>query len=287
MFNQPNSDPYGGIKATLWVYFWLLIWEGMFRKWIFPGLSDLIFVIRDPVAIFAYLLAIRAKVFPWRPAVVVVVLMAALSLVMAIPNDNRLLVTLFGVRTDFLHLPLIFLMARVINRNDVIRYGRWFMIFSVPILLIMIKQFDAPSDSAWNVAVGGVASGQLRGAMGRIRPPGPFSFVTGPVDYFGVVAAFVFYGWLQPKVYGRLLVYVATIVTIVVIPVSISRSLLLGILIVTFFGLVVAVRDPRRIPNFLGPLVAAAGLSPSIRSMCRPFRRGGTRRRRRRTPRAR
>jgi hypothetical protein len=77
--------------------------------------------------------------------------------------------------------------------------------------------------------------------------------------YFTLVAAFIFYGWLQPKTYSRMLLLAATATTIFAVPVSISRSLLLGMLIVAAFGLAVTLKDPRRIPRFLGPVVAAAG----------------------------
>ena len=167
--------------------------------------------------------------------------------------------TLFGVRTDFLHLPLIFLMAAVLDRDDVIRYGRWFMICSVPILLLMVRQFDSAPGDFINAGAGGALNGQIRGALGKIRPAGPFSFISGTVDYFSIVAAFVFYGWLEPRTYGRLLLWIATLATVIAVPVSISRSLLLGVLIVGACGVAVAIKDPSRIPQFLGPLIAAAG----------------------------
>ena len=243
----------------LWLYFWLLLWEGVLRKWVLPGFSDVIFVIRDPVAFLAYLLAFRAGIFPWRPAVSVVIILAALSVVFSIANDNRFAVTLFGLRTDFLHLPLIFLMATVLDRDDVIRFGKWFLICSIPILFLMVRQFNAEPGDLINAGAGGSQYGQIRGALGKIRPAGPFSFVAGTVVYYNMVAAFVFYGWLQPGTYNRLLLFIATTATVFAVPISISRSLLLGVLIVIAFGLAVVLKDPKRIPNFLGPLIAAVG----------------------------
>jgi hypothetical protein len=247
------------IKGLLWLYFWLLLWEGVLRKWVFPNMSDVIFVIRDPVALLIYGLAFRAGVFPWRPAVVMVGAMAIFSLLFSLTVDTRLLVTLFGVRTDFLHLPLIFVMERVLTRRDVIRFGRWFLICSVPIVYLMYRQFNAPQDAAINMGAAGSVGTQLVAANDKIRPAGPFSFISGPILYFSLVASFVFYGWLQPGVYSRFLLIAATAATVISVPISISRSLLLGVLIVAAFGLAVTIKDPRRIPRFLGPVVAAAG----------------------------
>jgi hypothetical protein len=133
------------------------------------------------------------------------------------------------------------------------------MIASVPICALMIAQFDASRDAWINVGAGGKVGGQLLGAMDKVRPSGPFSFISGPVMYFSLVAAFVGYGWVQPYRYPRLLLLTATAAIIVAVPVSISRSLLMSVLIVAAFAVVVSLHDLRRLPRFLGPLVAGVG----------------------------
>ena len=70
----------------------------------------------------------------------------------------------------------------------------------------------------------------------------------------------MFYGWLQRAAYPRLLVWIATATVALAVPVSISRSVLAALVVVAAFGLLVAVRDFRRAPAFLGPLMAGAAL---------------------------
>jgi hypothetical protein len=41
------------IQLLFWVYFWLIIFEGAIRKWLLPGLSTPLLVIRDPIAMAA------------------------------------------------------------------------------------------------------------------------------------------------------------------------------------------------------------------------------------------
>jgi hypothetical protein len=254
-----QRDPLSPVRAAIWVYFWLLLWEGALRKWVFPEYSNALFIIRDPVAVVAYVLAARAGVFPRNVAILFVAILAFFSLVFAALGDTPGDVMLFGLRTDYLHLPLIFIMGQVLNRDHVVRLGRWFLIMSVPICALMVAQFDARPDDWINLGAGGVVGGQIRGAMDKIRPPGPFSFISGPVLYFSLVAAFAGYGWVQPGRYSRVLLLVATAATIVAIPVSISRSLLLAVLTVVGFAVVAAMTDLRRLPRYLGPLVAACG----------------------------
>lgn len=256
----PNPQPKAPVKLCLWLYFWLLLLEGALRKWILPDFSDLLFIIRDPVALITYVFAIRAGVFPWRPAIVVLWLLAALSLAFSLVGDASFLVTLFGLRTNYLHIPLIFVMALTLDRHDVIRFGRWFMICSVPIVLLMVVQFKAGADSWINVGAGGKVSGQLRGALGHIRPPGPFSFVAGVVSFFGLTAAFVAYGWTQRTVYSRPFLIVATGAVAASLPISISRSLMFAVLVVMLFMSVIAVRDVRRMPVYFGPLIAIGAI---------------------------
>ena len=52
------------IRRLIWLYFWLLLFEGALRKWVLPQLSNPLLIIRDPVVLLIYLLAIRARVFP-------------------------------------------------------------------------------------------------------------------------------------------------------------------------------------------------------------------------------
>ena len=257
-----GPDLVAPVKGAIWFYFWLLLGEGILRKWVLPGFSDVLLLVRDPVAVLTYVLALRAGALPWRPALAALAGMVLASVLFSLAADAPLLVILFGLRTDFLHLPLVFVMAATLDRDDIVRIGRWTMIMAVPIGLLMLAQFRAAPESWLNVGAGGGEAGQLRGAMGRIRPPGPFSFISGPVSFYALVAAYACHGWLVRTSHPRWLLWLASIATVVVVPVSISRSLLLGVLIVLAFAGLAAVRHFQRLPRIAGPLlVAAAGLA--------------------------
>lgn len=252
------------VRVTIWIYFWLLLGEGMLRKWVLPEYSDLLFIIRDPVVVVAYLFALRAGIFPFRPAIVAVALMTAASLALSLYNEVPLIVTLFGVRTDFLHLPFIFIIPRAMDRNDVALLGKWLLITSIPIFLLMVVQFNSDPTSWVNSGVGAGVNGQIRGAMGKIRAPGPFSFITGVVLYYSLVSAFVVDGVTHPGAYARPLLLLASVATLLAIPISISRSLLMGILIVAAFSGAAMLRESRRLPRLVGASIGAACLLGAI-----------------------
>src|SRR5438445_10987131 len=54
------------IVWLLWVYLALLIGEGALRKWVLPGWSDALLVVRDPLAVVILVLAFRGGFFTFR-----------------------------------------------------------------------------------------------------------------------------------------------------------------------------------------------------------------------------
>jgi hypothetical protein len=67
------------IRRLLWLYLFLLIFEGAFRKWVVPEFSAPLLIVRDPVVIAIYLLALRARLFPFNSFVVLLGIIAILS----------------------------------------------------------------------------------------------------------------------------------------------------------------------------------------------------------------
>ena len=54
------------LKAGIWLYLLLLLFEGALRKWVLPGLADPLLVIRDPIALGLLAFAIYHKVMRWN-----------------------------------------------------------------------------------------------------------------------------------------------------------------------------------------------------------------------------
>ena len=42
--------------------YWLLIFEGALRKWVFPEYQQIIFFLRDPIVLLAYIIAFRNQI---------------------------------------------------------------------------------------------------------------------------------------------------------------------------------------------------------------------------------
>src|SRR5712691_10191504 len=227
------------IRALIWFYLILLVFEGALRKWIVPQLSNPLVIIRDPVVIAIYMLALRARVFPRNAYIISLGVIAVLSSVASVlvlssyfPMKPLLEVTLYGFRSNFLHLPLIFVMGAVMNEEDVKKIGWWILVGMIPMGLIMVAQFKASPDSFINRTVGLGDAEQLTAGGGKIRPPGTFSFISGPVFYVAVAAAFVIYGALTRAVYKNWLLIVSGGALVVGVIVSGSRACVISVLVV-------------------------------------------------------
>jgi hypothetical protein len=228
--NSPENPTIRNIRRLIWLYFWLLLLEGALRKWVVPQLSNPLLIIRDPVVLLIYALAIRARVFPRNAWVMSLAFIAFLSLAASfvalwayIPPGRIALVSGFGFRANFLHLPLIFVMPRVLRPKDVKRLGWWVLILAVPMVLLMVAQFRASPDSFLNRTAGGEGE-QIVAALGKVRTAGPFSFVVGVVAYFALATGFLVWAALKRGVYKNVVLFAAAAALLIGIAVSGSRS---------------------------------------------------------------
>jgi hypothetical protein len=218
------------VRRLIWLYFWLLIVEGALRKWILPGLSNPLLLVRDPVLIAIYLFAIPAKVFPrngWTFALVVIGVLSVLTtfvqLWLYFPPKMIALVAGYGFRSNYFHLPLIFVMAKVLRPEDVKRFGWWTLVVLVPMTILMVAQFQAAPDALVNRTAGGEGE-MMMSSMGKVRTAATFSFVTGVVSYFALATGFLVWAVLRRTVYKHWLLAAAGTALVIGIVVSGSRS---------------------------------------------------------------
>ncbi len=243
------------IKQLIWVYFFLLIFEGALRKWIVPSLANPLLLVRDPVVLLAYFLAWRSGLFPRNVFVSVLGVLAVLTLAVGLFTISESpVIAIYGFRSNFLQWPFIFLIARVFTARDVERVGYWFLLLTIPMAILMVLQFLAPPSSFINSGAQ-EGSTQIAAALGRIRPPGTFSYVTGPALYFAAVAAFLLYNQFSRR-YPAWLIASAVLATLCASAVSASRSLVAGMGVVFVLGLISSlIFRPQIALRWLGSLI--------------------------------
>jgi hypothetical protein len=259
------------LRQLLWLYFWLLIFEGALRKWVLPGLSNPLLLVRDPIALLAVwwgwpLLSQRR----WQIWVLPLMLFGSLGGLLAVTvGHGDLFTAAYGARVFLLQLPLIFVFAAVFDRRDVLRFAWVLLWLSIPMTLLLATQSGLPDSHVLNVGPGGFGTAAFEGALGRSRPPGTFTFVNGVVSFYSLAAASLFIVLYGNKVRqrGRLFCLLAGIALVVALPVSISRSLLAGYLTVLLAVIATLVIARVRILPLLSGMAAvliAYGLATTL-----------------------
>ncbi len=235
------------IRWSIWLYFVLLLIEGALRKWVLPRFGSALLIVRDPVVIVAYVLAIRARVFPMNRWIFALGVMAVLSFAISfiplwdyVSPKRILLVALYGMRCDYLHLPLIFLMSTVLRKEDVRRFGWWTLVLLMPMTILMIAQFQSTPDSLLNRTSTGEGDMMLS-ALGKVRTAATFSFVVGVVAYFALATGFLIWAALRRDVYKIWLLLGAGISLVIGTAVSGSRSVVAAcaVVIASLFAVVI------------------------------------------------
>ncbi len=235
-----NLSAIHSIKQGIWVYYILIIFEGALRKWFLPGLADPLLVIRDPIAIWLVFSSLKHGVLSSNIYLNAVVIIGLVGLYTGIfVGHGNVVVALYGARILLLHFPLIFVIGRVFNRDDILKMAKFTLYLSIPMALLISMQFYSPQ-SAWvnRGLAGDIAGAGFAGSGDFFRPPGTFSFTIGNTLFFGWLAPFVFYYWFNVQQINRLVLIAASGAMLIAIPFSISRALLFECLLTLSFAIV-------------------------------------------------
>jgi hypothetical protein len=250
------------LKTGIWMYFLLLIFEGALRKWFLPFLAGPLLIVRDPIAFWILFTAVRHgyilknQYVSWMVAIGLIGLYTAYFL-----GHGNIYVAIYGARILVLHFPLIFVIAKVFDKQDVLKIARATLVISIPMTLLIIMQFYSPQTAWINKSLGGEAGGGFSGAMNFYRPPGTFSFTNGNTLFYSFCSCLVVYFWFNPKEISRWVLILASIGLLLSIPFSISRSLLFQVVISLLFSFCSVLLKPK---YALGILLVMIGVTATF-----------------------
>ena len=238
-------------RRLIYLYVFLLFFEGGLRKWVLPQLAGPLTIVRDPVMvgiIFSYLLAGRKLLNAYTLPIVALGL-GSFVLTLGLGHQN-IIIDLFGFRTLVLHFFLIFIAGEVLTRSDVETIGRY-TIYLLPLMTLIIGlQFYSPQSAFVNRGIGGDLEGAgFSGTMGYLRPSGTFSFTNGSVSYYSLAAAYLFYFLGESKRIGKIPLIIGFVSAVVAIPLSISRTYIVQFAASGFFFFLVSLRSGQSIRN--------------------------------------
>lgn len=237
------------IKNGIWLYIILLIFEGSLRKWVVPSLSTPLLVVRDPLAFILIFKSMQIKMLNRNAILASFIVVGTIAFFTAlIFGHQNLIVAAFGARAIILHFPVIFIIGSVFSREDVIKVGVFLMYLLIPMVILTIIQFYSPQSSFVNHGVGDDNDGAgFGGALGYFRPPGTFSFINGLSLFYGLCSSYVFYFLYQSKEISKWLIITALFLSLLVIPFTISRTILFQTILCFLFSMIFIIKSPKYI----------------------------------------
>lgn len=266
------GEPYALYRKAIWIYIFLLIFEGALRKWFLPSLATPLLLVRDPIAIWLTIVGLqKGWINSGYAKAMMVVASISFILTLAVGHHN-LFVALFGWRIYFFHFPMIFVMGKVLTRADLLKIGQLILWISIPMTILIFIQFHSPQTAWVNMGIGGEGTAGFTGAMGYMRPPGTFSFTSGYVMYQAVVGCYLLYYLLMnntlPKEYqfSKIVLIILAGCYLLSIPTSISRTHFFQTGVFLIFLFVAAMRKNKLKSKFLKFAVIAiiAGIILSL-----------------------
>lgn len=187
------------VKAAVVGAVFLVVFEGVFRKWVFPEFGQSVYFAKDVLLLGGYVGAFapsiihRRPVFERHPANVFLFLLLVLGLCeLANPALPNLRVGLFGLKAYLFDAPLLYLVPRAFpNGRQLRRIWIAFLACAAIPLVLGILQFSAPVDSelnryAWEDEAGSDSVATF-GEANRVRITGTFSYISGYTVYLTVV----------------------------------------------------------------------------------------------------
>ena len=255
-FNREQFKAIKQLKKLIWLYFFLLIFEGALRKWVLPGLSTPLLIVRDPVAFGILFLCFYHQL--WKPNLYVGIawLVTFIGLCTAlIFGHGYFTVAVYGMRIMLLHFPLIFIIGRFFDREDLLKMGNVMLWLTIGMTILVALQFYSPQNAWVNRGIGGdLGTSNYAGAEGFYRVPGTFSFTNGLAAFYGLATSYIFYLLLSLKNLNinKFVVLGATLALVAAVPLSISRTVFFQICLTLLFILIASFRNAKLVLSILG-----------------------------------
>ncbi len=253
------------LKKLFWAYFLLLIFEGALRKWVMPGLSAPLLLIRDPLGLLILIEAFRTYKWPDKWSGVsgfLAVAVLSLCAVQLIVLSNPWAAALYGVRSYLLAFPVAFVMGENLTAEDLRKFGLWTLWILLPMTALEVAQYIAPPSSFLNKAAYEGGS-QLYYVEAHSRASGTFSFVAGPTNYVPLAAAFILFGLLNERIAKKWLLWAATGAAILSIPMIGARTVvfeLAGVIACTGVAALLGASQLTKVFKIAAPVIAVVFL---------------------------
>ena len=135
------------IIYLIYLYYFFIIYDAIFRKWLIPSLSAPIMMIKQIIAILIFFFGIkyliRQESISWEKLSIVVGLIV--FLISLIWGHGNILVAFWGCLPYWFGIPVCFIIGKVLQQKDLINIGKITVYTSIINSLLIIIQFYLPT----------------------------------------------------------------------------------------------------------------------------------------------
>jgi hypothetical protein len=253
------------VKVILLIYLVIML-DGVLRKYLFWEFERPLTFLRDPVVLYLYFHA-AMNGFVKKSALLVFGIVLSLAGLMIFlldlfDGEMPLLILMFGIRQYFFLIPLPFIIASVLSREDLNTFYRLNMILLICMAPLMVVQVFSPQDAFINTG-GGTwddPGGFRNLGFGEfVRAPGFFTSSSGINSILPLNAAILILVHMMPREErpcSQFLFLAATAALFVAIACAGSRGAIIGAGVVGMGAIALPFLMPQS-PRALQPAVLA------------------------------
>ncbi len=184
-------------RIAVKVVLFLVVFEGVLRKWIFPEATSLLYFAKDFVFLVAfgcYLLSQRPRwrtrhsggFVLWGLGVAGLVSVSA----MVVAGDSPA-TAIFGLKVYLFYIPLAIMVGHLFDNTEaLLGFLEKYSWLAIPACLLGMVQFAAPTDSVLNRYTEDIGVATF-GEVDIARITGPFSYISGHVVYLQTLTPFL------------------------------------------------------------------------------------------------
>lgn len=241
MQKKTNHNDY--LKFAIYLYFLLILFDGILRKWVLPSLSSLIMTLKIAVSIGICLIGYQyyKKMTTWENSFFIIGIIAFLTTLTF--GHGNIAVAIYGCIPYFFGLATCFIIGRHLSSLDLHTFNKIIIYTSLLNSLLVIIQFFLSPSHFLNFQGGAVKENiahiNISDLAGGFRPAGIFIY-NNQNSSFSLLAfsLILYYLFFTRNIINKKILTTACILEITASPCAVSRTnIILHIGIIIYFML--------------------------------------------------
>ena len=248
-------------RKLVFLFFFLLLLDGILRKWLLPSFSTPIMIVKQILAIYMVFVGYKNGLIKNGWATFSVVLGCISFVTTLLFGHHDLLIAFWGCQNWWFGIPLCIFIAKVVTKRDLFFILRVVIFFSIVNGIITALQYFSPITSFLNKQIGGEFVDKFhRGAAiselgGMFRCSGIFGYISQSSIFQPLALGCLLFFFLTHKRilfrYNNLILLLAVITYILTCAFSISRTTIFVSLFSVIFILVGAFKLVTKLKNIV------------------------------------